>query len=289
MMTDREAALDRLVQAKGWIFDIDGTLIRTSKFGGEGGTAFPGAGELVARLRDAGRRIMICTQASTRPPAFYTGILKAAGFPVEENQVVTAGLAASLYLQTHHPNGRVLVLGSDGITVPVAAAGLAIVQFDDPGSVDAVMVGHAVSYDSRAVDAACKAVIGGARFYTTTDELWFYGGVGRSVAPSGFMSAAIGAVCGRKAEVLGKPSPALGDALLSRLGMRGHEVVVVDDNIEHGIRLAHVMGAHSVMPLSGASSRANMGSLHKSEAPTLVCENVGELNALIGERLVPFR
>lgn len=289
MTADKELALDRLLEAKGWIFDIDGTLIRTAKFGGEGGTAFAGAGELLKRLRDAGRRIMICTQASTHPPAYYTEILNAAGFPVEEKQIMTAGLAASLYLQTHHPNSRVLVLGSDGITVPLTAAGLALAQFDFPGTVDVVMVGHAVTYDSRAINAACQAVLAGASFYTTTDEVWFHGGMGRSVAPSGFMSAAIGAVCGRKADILGKPSPALGRVLLNRLGMQGHEVVVVDDNIGHGIRLAHAMGAHSVMPLSGASSRLDVESLHKSDAPTLVCEDVGELNALIRARLAPLR
>jgi NagD protein len=283
-----EETLDLLAQARGWIFDIDGTLMRTAKAGGEGGRAIPGGIDFLRQLRASGRRIMVCTQASTRPPAAYADILNEAGYSVDGSEIMTAGLGAALYLQQHYPGGHILVLGSEGITVPLALAGLTVVQLEKPGAIDAVVVGHANAFESRVLDFACKAIIDGAGFYTTTDEFWFHGGLGRSLAPSGFMAAAIGTVCGRSAEVLGKPSPALGRLLLDHLRLSGCDVVVVDDNIPHGIRLAHAMGAHSVMPLSGASMRADAESLARREAPTLICDDVGDLGALLGSRLRPI-
>jgi HAD superfamily hydrolase (TIGR01450 family) len=285
MRSAADDILDRLARARGWIFDIDGTLMRTAKPGGEGGSAFPGAADLLERLRAKGRRVLVCTQASTRPPAAYANILSAAGCPMEEDDVMTAGLGAALYLKDRYPGATILVLGSDGLTDPLKGAGLRIASPEHRGTIDAVMVGYAPFYESRSLDLACTAILGGAGFYTTTDEYWFHGGLGRSLAPSGFIALALGTVCGRTAQILGKPSAALGGVLLARLGLEGRDVVVVDDNLGHGIRLAHVMGALSVMPLSGASTRTDADAVPPDEAPSLICSDVGELYTLLESRL----
>jgi hypothetical protein len=170
---------DQLAGARGWAFDIDGCLMRTARAGGAGGTPFPGAVELVAALKAAGRQIVLCTNASGKPPARYAAHLRELGFDVADDEFVTAGSAAADHVAAHHPGARVLVLGNDGVTAPVAARGLELL---DPGAdvlADVVVVGAADSYSTAAINAACLAVDAGAPLYVTVQTPWFHGGVGR--------------------------------------------------------------------------------------------------------------
>lgn len=277
-MSDTATAIETLAAARAWILDIDGTLMRTARAGGEGGRVIDGAAALITWLRQQGLSILLCTQASGKTPIEYVEGLVSSGLPIDEQDVITAGLASAFILKERYPGGRILVLGTHGITVPMRDQGMNVVDPDTPpGEIDAVVLGSAASYETRGLDAACKAIEGGAGFYTTTDDFWFNGGRGRSIAPTAVIAAAIEAVVGVPATVVGKPSPLLGRMLLNTLGVEGHEVVVVDDTIPHGIRLACEMGAHSVMPLTGASRREEAAQLPDAEAPTLICESVNDL------------
>lgn len=284
-MDDMEAIVkpnsvqDSLAKASGWILDVDGTLMQSALPGGEGGKAIDGAAELIEELREKGKRIVICTQASNITPRECAAGLAAAGLPVEADDMVTAGLAAALILKNKYPGGRILALGESGLTVPLQNAGLNLAEPGAPEEIDVVMVGHAHAYEAWWIDSACRAIDAGAGFYTTTDDFWFNGGLGRSVAPTAAIAAAIEAVIGIQATVVGKPSALLGGVLLQKLGLKGHAVVVVDDTIPHGIRLAHNMGAHSVMPLTGTSTRED--AERSPEKPTLICDSVNDLRRLI--------
>lgn len=274
-----KTALKSLADAGGWILDVDGTLMQSARPGGEGGKAIDGAAELIVELREKGKRIVICTQASNKTPREYAAGLAAAGLPVTDEDMVTAGSGAAIILGDKFPGGRVLALGEQGLRVPLQDAGLELVDQEDEDRIDAVMVGNADAYPAWWIDSACRAIEAGAGLYTTTDDFWFNGGHGSFVAPTAAIAAAIEAVVGLKAVVIGKPSALLGGVLLQKLGLEGHDVVVVDDNIPHGIKLAHDLGALSVMPLTGASSREDAERL--TERPTLICDSVNDLRRLI--------
>ncbi|BCT78006.1 hypothetical protein SCMU_38480 [Sinomonas cyclohexanicum] len=55
-------------QIRAWVIDVDGCLMRTTKAGGAGGEAMPGAAELVTFLHGRGDRVLVCTNASQQPP-----------------------------------------------------------------------------------------------------------------------------------------------------------------------------------------------------------------------------
>lgn len=276
---DSTSDLSFLAQSSGWIFDVDGTLMRSTRPGGQGGEAIAGAADLINQLRSRDKSVLVCTQASNITPGECAAGLAAAGLPVGEDDMVTAGFAASLILKDKYPAGRVLALGERGLTEPLQNAGLNLAGSGAPEEIDAVMVGHTHAYEAWWIDSACRAINAGAGFYTTTDDFWFNGGLDSIVAPTAAIAAAIEAVIGVRATVVGKPSALLGDILLQKLGLDGHEVVVVDDNIPHGIRLAHNMGAHSVMPLTGNSTRED--AERSPEKPTLICDSVNDLRRLI--------
>jgi NagD protein len=278
-MTD----VDLLLAARGWIFDVDGCLMRTARAGGAGGTPFPGAVELVRALKDAGRQVVLCTNASARPPARYAAHLRSLGFDVADEELVTAGSAAADHVAAQHPGARVLAVGGDGLTVPMTDAGIELVE--PTGELaDVVVVGAADRYTTAELNAACLAVDAGAPLYVTVMTPWFSGGVGRSVAVSSAVAAAVAWVTGVQPQVTGKPSPALAERLLARFGATfpAADLVVVGDHLAE-VELAAAMGARSVLVLTGATSA--------SDAPQtgadLVHPDVGAVHDLLRPHLTP--
>jgi HAD superfamily hydrolase (TIGR01450 family) len=273
-----------LLAARGWVFDVDGCLMRTARAGGAGGVPFPGAVELVGALKAVGRQILLCTNASARPPARYAAHLRELGFDVADDEFVTAGSAAADHVAVHHPGARVLALGGDGLTVPMTDLGIELV--DPAGGADAgvVVVGAADSYSAEGLNAACLAVDAGAPFYVTVQTPWFHGGIGKSVAVSSAVAAAVSWVTGVEPQVTGKPSAALAERLLARFGDAVGDLVVIGDHTAE-IELARAMGARSVLVLSGAISEQGLAALSPESAPDLVFPDVGTVHELVRPHL----
>ena len=267
---------DRISNSRAWVLDVDGCLMRTARAGGAGGSAMLGAGELVDALRRAGHSIVICTNASQKPPREYAAHLRSAGINVADDEFVTAGSAAADYIAAHHPGARVLVVGDEGVADPVRSAGLELVSPASTTLADVVVVGAANNYSQELLNAACLAVDAGAPLYTTVNMPWFHGGLGKSIAVSATIAAAIGWTTGTVAQVLGKPSAALGETLLHRLGTPAGLVTVVGDATAE-IDLARSMGTNSALVLSGATSPELLATLEGAARPDLALADVAEL------------
>lgn len=270
-----------LSDIRGWVFDVDGCLIRTAAAGGHGGQLFPGAREILNQLHDAGHKVIVCTNASERPPEVYAEHLREIGLPVRDDAFVTAGSAAADHVLAHHPGARVLVVGAEGVSAPMRERGLELVE---PGSplADVVVVGAAASYDAATLNAAALAVADGAAFYTTAGTPWFHGGRGRSLAVSASIAASVSFATGREPIVAGKPSAVLAESLLRRLDVPGSAAAVVGDALAE-IQLAHHMGGTGILLLSGATSLSDLDTLPQPERPDIVVDDV----AVLLRRLAP--
>lgn len=277
-----------LAAARGWIFDVDGCLVRTARAGGAGGVPFPGAVELVAALRAAGRQMVLCTNASASPPSRYAAHLRSLGFDVADGEFVTAGSAAADHVAAHHPKARVLALGGDGLTVPMSDAGVELVEPASAADADVVVVGAADAYATAALNAACLAVDAGAPLYVTVRTPWFHGGLAKSISVSSAVAAAISWVTGVEPQVTGKPSPALAERLLARFGAASPapDLVVVGDHTAE-VQLAHTMGAGSVLVLSGATTSEGLDAFSADVAPDLVFPDIGTVHDLVRPHLSP--
>ena len=259
-----------------WVIDVDGCLMRTARAGGAGGEPFPLAAELLAALKASGHRVLVCTNASQRTPAQYATHLRSVGLDIADDELVTAGSAAADYIAAHHSGASVLAVGAEGLLEPLRARGLAVIDPADGEIADVVVVGAADAYNTAVMNAACVAVDAGAPLYATVVEPWFHGGVGKSVAISAAMAHAIGWTTGVTPRVLGKPSPALAETLLRALGSPPDSITVVGDSTVE-IELARLMGARSVLVLSGATSMAQLDALRGRDRPDLAIADVTEL------------
>jgi HAD superfamily hydrolase (TIGR01450 family) len=268
------------------VFDVDGCLVRTTRAGGVGGTPFRRAVELVAALKAAGRQVVLCTNASARAPGAYAAHLRELGFGVADEEFVTAGSATADHVLAHHPGARVLVLGGEGLRDPLSARGIEVLDADAGGSADVVVVGGADEYPTALLNAACLAVDAGAPLYTTVQTPWFSGGMGKSVAASSAMAAAVSWVTGVAPQVTGKPSPALAERLLARFDGGGGDLVVIGDHAAE-VQLARAMGARSVLVLSGAVRPEGLPGLPPESVPDLAFPDIGTVADLVIPHLSP--
>lgn len=269
---------------RGWVIDVDGCLMRTKHAGGSGGEPMPKAVELLNALYSAGLPVVVCTNASQRTPHDYAEHLRSVGLPVHDEDFVTAGSAAADHIAHEHPQARVLVVGDEGITQPLIDRQIALADPDEPDTVDVVVVGAASTYTAAALNAGALAVEAGAPFYTTVNTPWFHGGIGKSAAASATIAAAIGWTGGGTAEVVGKPSAALGEALHRRLGVGRSAIAVVGDAPAE-ITLAHRIGGHGVLLLSGATSADRASELTGEERPDVVLDEIAELHTILNPTL----
>src|ERR1700684_262736 len=114
--------LERLHGARGFVFDLDGTLVLGDKRNAGLGP-LPGAIEFTRGLARRGTPFAILTNGTVRTPEQYADKLRALGFPIEDRLMLTPASVAGEYLAQRGLR-RVLVLGGEGIAVPLTAAGL---------------------------------------------------------------------------------------------------------------------------------------------------------------------
>jgi HAD superfamily hydrolase (TIGR01450 family) len=274
---DKEAVVRKIARAKGWVLDVDGCIVRTNTAGGAGGQPIAGAVELVRWIKESGKTLVVCTNASQQTVSQYATHLRSMGFDIDDHDMVTAATAAAAHIAALHQDGPVVALGHTGLIEALREAGVSLAH-DDPRPPTAVVVGAADNYWSAQINAACLAIADhNAAFYVTVDAPWFHGGVAKSVSTSSSIAHAIEWVTGVSPITCGKPSPAIASVLSKRLAGPAGDTVVVGDVASIEVKMAREMGAYGVLVLSGATSAADLPSLPAEHQPHLCVRDVSAL------------
>ena len=132
---------DKLARVKGFVFDMDGTLILGDKKNNNM-AMLPGAADFINLLKDKGIPYVVMTNGTARSPSDYVKVLSDTGIPMNENTMMTPSSVAADYL-VKQGYKRIMVLGCPGVWEPLADLGLEIVlsSIENPGPVDAVYIG----------------------------------------------------------------------------------------------------------------------------------------------------
>jgi len=115
-------------------------------------------------------------------------------------------VVSALDVLTRRRQARVMVLGTEGLTGPLADAGFEVLPPSGRVGVDAVLVGWYREFTMDALEAACHAVWGGAAFYASSESVFFATAEGKVMATSRAISAMVRSMTGCRVEVVGKPS-----------------------------------------------------------------------------------
>jgi 4-nitrophenyl phosphatase len=279
-VSDPVPDLDRLRAVRGFVLDMDGTLVLGDR-NNRGLTPLPGALDFVATLVDRGLPFCILTNGTTRTPEQYADALAQVGFRVPADRVLTpASSAVDLFVERGHR--RVMVLGGKGITEPLEAAGIETLPPVRGTSCDAVMAGwYRQELDFDSLEAAVFAVLDGADVYSASQSLFFATAEGRSLGTSRVISAVITDLTGREVTVVGKPSLAALMTAARRLGLEPSELAVVGDDPELEVPMAHCGGALAVAVHTGIGHAESFTDLPEDLRPHLDLPDVGELARLL--------
>lgn len=239
-----------------WVLDLDG-VVRL------GVQPVPGAAAAVGRLVAAGEQVAFVTNNSSQTPDQVAEELAGFGIGDAGPRVVTSAMAVATLVA---PGERVLLCAGPGVRAALEDRGAEVVR---AGPADAVVVGFHLDFDYGRMEAAARAVHGGARLLATNDDPSYPTPNGLSPG-AGAILAAVATAAGRPPDAIaGKGHRPMCDLLRSRLGPRG---VVVGDRPSTDGRFARDLGYRFALVLSGVTGP---GDLPVEPAPDLVAADLG--------------
>jgi HAD superfamily hydrolase (TIGR01450 family) len=253
---------DRLREAlrgvRGLILDADGVLVLK-------GAPIPGSPEAVQAMQARGIPFRVVTNFSLAHRESLAARFMASGLPIGPERIITGTAAAAAYTAERHPGRPLYVLAApdarrefDGqqLVGPDEADGL------PPGTVAAVVLGDAgddLSY--RNLDIAFRLIRSGAEFLAMHRNPWWLTPKGETL-DAGAMVAGLEFATGRRARVLGKPSPVVfrqaAAGLAHDLGGRvpRRVLAMVGDDPEADVAAAQRVGLRGFLVLTGKTTAA---------------------------------
>ncbi len=279
------AGLERLRRAKGFIFDMDGTLVLGDRVN-HGLRPLPGAVEMLDWVRGRGLPYVVFTNGTNRAPSHFASVLREAGLDVPDELMMTPASSA-VTMFTKRKFTRVMVLGGEGLAGPLRAAGIEVVPPDEtpdvasgaPGAprVDAVFAGWFPEFTMPALEAACHAVWAGAELFSASQTPFFASAHGRALGTSRAISAMIRSLTGCRLTVTGKPSLDALRAAAARLGVRPADIAVVGDDPLLEVPMAHRGRALAIAVDTGLGDATAYDHLPPERQPHLRLRGVDEL------------
>ena len=262
---------------KGFMFDVDGTLVLGDR-SGHGYLALPGAVETLTTLKDRGIPFVLLTNGSAYPASEQAPRLRAIGLPVEDWQMLTPSSVTADYLSRKGVK-RALILGSPGVGHALAAAGIEIVFTGETGAdqVDAVYVGWHPECGMKDIDTAVHAIWNGAKLYVASDVPFFATRSGKAIGYSHAIIAAIKSLVTVRSTITGKPSMHALRFVAAKLGVKVNEVGVVGDDPQLEPGMARRGGATGFGVATGLVTLEAWAAQPPAHRPHRVLRNVGEL------------
>jgi len=266
---------------KGFMFDLDGTLILSDrKLGGY--TAIPGAAEALEALDERGIPWIAMTNGSAYAASVQAPRLRAVGLPVRDERLFTPNSVAGKAM-VERGYSKVLVLGTQGVADALTEMSVTCVVPEDEAAheTDAVYVAWHPECTMPHIHLACERVLEGAAFLTASDVPFFATRDGRSFGYSCAINGAIARVTGREPEACGKPSPLALAMIAEELGIAEQDIGVVGDDAIAEMQMARAGGAIGIAVASGSTTREQWAAQPPEREPHVVIDSVEDLLAAI--------
>jgi NagD protein len=276
--SDRFRFLD---DARGFVFDIDGTLIRRAA--DHTTFAVPGAREALEAIRSSDRPFALFTNGTHIAPEAIAAELSGVGIAVDAEQVLTPVQSCIAHLDRRHRGRRVLLVATGSTGERMAAAGVDLLTDDDPPqSADVVFVAHVNDVSLLVLERAARAVVAGARLLTASYLPAYAGADGPIFSRGAMATAAIAKASETRPTVVGKPSAAAVRAVSERLGLPSADLAVIGDDLRMDVGLGLTGGSRTVLVRSGISGTIDLEALPADRRPDAVVDSVAQLVAAFG-------
>jgi 5'-nucleotidase len=227
---------------RGFVFDLDGTLIQRTRDGHE---PIRGAVDVLSALRTSGRPFVVFTNASHVGPEVLAREVREGGLDVRATEVLTPVCVAISLLRRRYPGQPVLLFSTEATRARLADSGVALVDGADGEHAAVVLVAHPAEIDITALERAARALVGGARLLTASYVPAYAGADGPIFSRGAMVTAAIAKASGARPVVVGKPSRTAVREIVDRLGLPSRELAVVGDDVALEVVLGKLGGSRS--------------------------------------------
>jgi len=251
-----------LKRMRAFFFDLDGVLTV-----GKEKPRYIGGRDVVAKIRSLGARVAILTNDSTHTRKEIRDSLYELGLSFTLDEILTSSYLTADYLTERFGKARFYLIGEEGLRRELEDAGHRESE-DDP---DAVVVGFDRELNYRKLDQALR---------TLRDDVVLVGSYGGAVYMSdrgpalsaGPIIKALEYGSGKRAVMIGKPSPRIFRVALRRMNEKPQNAVMVGDQLETDVLGAHRARVHTIIVLTGVE---NIETIRRSKLkPELVIDNV---------------
>jgi HAD superfamily hydrolase (TIGR01458 family) len=252
----------------GLLLDMDGVLTVS-------GQPIAGAVEALARLRARGVPIRILTSTTGSSRGALAAGLRAAGFEIADDEVLTAARAAASYLRTHHAGARVALLG-DGQVEDLE--GVHLVDLRDAPDV-VLLSGADESFAFAGLNSVYRLVLAGTPLVAMHRNLSWMTSEGVCLDAGAYLLG-LERAAGRAAVVTGKPAAGFFAAGLTSLGLPAGRAAMVGDDVENDVLAAQRLGVTGVLVRTGKFRDDLVAAA--AARPDLVVGSVADLPDLLG-------
>ncbi len=254
-----------------FLFDMDGTLYL-------GDQLYDFTKELLAKIREKGKRYLFMTNNSSKSVADYVKKLAKLGIEATEEDFITSSQATAYYLKLHHAGARLYVCGTNSLKEELRKNGFEITETLD--EVDLIVMGFDTELTFKKLEDVSKLLL-------TRESIPYIATNPDYVCPTEFGSVPdCGSVCDmiynatkKRPLVIGKPEPLMPQLAMQQHGYSKEETVVVGDRIYTDIKSGLNAGVTGVLVMSGETTQEILDA--SEEKPHIVLKDAGEMIATI--------
>ncbi len=231
-----------------FLFDLDGVFYK-----GKESRVKIGGTRAIEALREKGRKLFVLTNNSTDSVETVHSRLLGFDIPVKQEEVLTSGLLTAEYLRQKHGKVTYFLVGEDGLDSEMKKYGHRRTTGE---KAEFVVVGLDRKITYEKLDHAARIARNGAGIVATHNSRLYMYKTGPAIA-TGPLVKAIEYGSGKRATVIGKPSPLMFDIALERAGCRNKEAVMIGDQIDTDIAGASRAGIGAILVTSGIDQKAD--------------------------------
>jgi len=206
-----------------------------------------GGTKVIKALRGKNKEILVLTNNSTDSVETIHRRLSQFEILVEREEILTSSLLTAEYLQLKVGKIKYFLVGEKGLEEELEKFGHERV-WDAKAEFVVVGLDRKVTYEK--IDTASRLVRNGAGLIATHNARLYMYRNGPAIATGPFVKA-IEYGGGKKAVVIGKPSPLMFRAALRRGGVRKDQAVMIGDQVDTDILGASKAGIDSILVKTG--------------------------------------
>jgi len=231
-----------LTGKKLFLFDLDGVFYR-----GKENPIKIGGTRVIRRIRERGKRLFILTNNSTDTVTTIRSNLVNFDIPVKGEEILTSGALTAEYVVKTYGRATYYLIGEQGLDEELIKAGL---KRTLSAHADVVILGLDRHLTYSKLDRAAKVVGNGADIVASHSARVYMYKYGPAIAVGPIVKA-LEYATGRRATVIGKPSPLMFQIALTKASCDKRDAVMIGDQVETDIVGARKAGVDSILVLTG--------------------------------------